>query len=331
MATARLLKSGGRVHLFRAGLWKPRTRPTSFMGVGEMGLPWLQRVTRELGLPVCTEVALPEHVEKCLKYGIRVMWIGARTVSNPFSVQEIVDAVRGSDCCILVKNPLNPDIDLWAGALERFQKAGIDRLGAIHRGFYPFEKTQLRNIPKWEIAIEMKIRFPEVPVICDASHIAGKRSLLPDIIQKALDLNMDGLMIESHYAPGRALSDSGQQLTPGAFHQLLERLDFRESVVEASAYSERLETLRDQVDSIDEQVVELLSQRMKVIEKIGAYKKKHNLAIVQVKRWSEILGSRIPQGKKNGLSRTFLNKMMQAIHEESIRKQTLIFRDKGKV
>lgn len=330
METARQLKATGRVDLFRAGLWKPRTRPSSFTGVGKEGLPWMKKVMSEIGLPVCTEVALPDHVELCLKNGIYVMWIGARTVSNPFSVQELADALKGTDTYVLIKNPLNPDPELWEGAIERFQKAGIKNIAAIHRGFYPFEKTGLRNIPKWELAIEVKSLFPGIPMICDVSHISGNREHLASIAQKSLDLNMDGLMIESHIDPSKALSDSKQQITPHELDNLLRSLVFRGNVSENLEFADLLGPLRDQVDSIDAQIVELLASRMRVVDRIGAYKKVNNIAIVQVKRWNEIVSSRIGLGRRRGLSANFLSKVLKAIHEESIRKQTLIFRKKNK-
>lgn len=330
METARLLKATGKVHLFRAGLWKPRTRPSAFCGVGKTGLAWMQQVTKETGMPVCTEVALPEHVELCLKYGIRHLWLGARTVSNPFSVQELAAALSGTNACVFVKNPLHPDLDLWKGAVERLQKAGVTQLATIHRGFYPFEKSGLRNIPKWELAIAMKSYFPDLPMICDASHMAGNRSAIAGIAQKALDLDMDGLMLESHIHPEQALSDARQQLHPEDLQNLLESLVFRTDTEHGTLQNSALGLLRDRIDSIDEQIVDLLSNRMKIIEEIGTYKKTHNIAIVQVKRWNEIVGSRKKQARKGGLSAAFLQQVLQAIHQESIRKQTLIFRNKGK-
>ena len=326
METARLLKASGQVHLFRAGLWKPRTRPGSFSGVGEEGLPWLQKVTQETGLPVCTEVALPLHVEQCLRHGITTFWIGARTVSNPFSVQELAEALAGTHVCVMIKNPLHPDFDLWTGAIERFQKAGLHNLVAIHRGFYPFEKSGMRNTPKWELAIDMKSRFPELPLICDISHLAGNRTNLQPVAQKALDLEMDGLMIECHINPSLALSDARQQITPEELNNLLHNLTFRDDTTPAPERHQKLEMLRNQVDSIDEQIIDLMSGRMKLIETIGTYKKEHNIAILQVKRWNEIIASRTRQARKGGLSAAFLEKVLKAIHQESIRKQSLIYK-----
>lgn len=326
LETARLLKALGLVDFFRAGLWKPRTRPGSFSGVGETGLAWLQRVEEETGLPACTEIALPAHIELCLKYGIRLFWIGARTVSNPFSVQELATALKGVSCSVMVKNPLHPDFDLWTGALERFISAGISDIANIHRGFYPFEKSGLRNIPKWELAIEMKSRFPEIPMICDVSHIAGNRSNLAGIAQKALDLEMNGLMIESHIHPAEARSDAHQQITPEETGLLLRSLHFRGTPASGASYLRPLETMRDQIDAIDEQILELFSHRMKLAEKIGLYKKDHNIPIVQVKRWNAIVDSRRRQARKGGLSVAFLDKVLKAIHQESIRKQSLIYK-----
>lgn len=329
METARMLSAGGNISMFRAGIWKPRTRPSDFCGVGKVGLPWLMKVTKETGLPVCTEVALPEHVELCLKHGIKTLWLGARTVSNPFSVQELADTFAGTDACVMVKNPLHPDLDLWKGAMERLQKAGIHSLMTIHRGFYPFEKSGLRNIPKWELAIEMKRFFPDLPMICDASHMAGNRHSIAAIAQKALDLDMDGLMIECHIHPELALSDARQQLEPEAMAQLMTSLCFRDDTAHGNIQNSTLRSFRDRIDSIDEQIVDLLSTRMKIAEEIGLYKKNHNLPIVQVKRWNDIVTTRMKQARKGGLSTAFLQQMLQAIHQESIRKQTLIFRKRN--
>jgi chorismate mutase len=326
--TAKQLKKTGLVQIFRAGLWKPRTRPSSFIGVGEAGIPWLKRVEKELSLPVCTEIALPEHAEFCMKAGLHIFWIGARTVSNPFSVQSLADALKGTSVCVLIKNPLNPDSELWVGAIERMQKAGIKNIAAIHRGFYPFERTTLRNIPKWELAIELKSTFPGIPVICDVSHMAGNKTYLKDIAQKALDLNMDGLMLESHCCPEKALSDAKQQITPGQLQDLVKSLEFRQSYSDNIEFKNHLEQLRAQVDSIDAQVIELLTSRMKLVEKIGMYKKANNIAIVQVRRWNEIMSTSLTRAKKSGLSTTFLSKVLGAIHQESIRKQTVIFKRK---
>jgi chorismate mutase len=326
--TARQLKETGKVHIFRAGLWKPRTRPSAFTGVGSKGLPWLKRVAKEIKLPVCTEIALPEHIEECLNAGIHIFWIGARTVSNPFSVQELATALEGTQACVMVKNPLNPDPDLWIGAIERMQKAGIKQIAAIHRGFYPFEKTSLRNIPKWELAIDLKINFPEIPVICDVSHISGNREFLADIAQQALDLNMDGLMIESHIDPDKALSDARQQITPAALNKLLQSLTFRYRSGEDLKFKSQLEKYWAQIDSVDAQIVELLATRMKIVENIGDYKKSQNIAIVQVRRWNEIIETRLSHGRKRGLSKKFLSAVLQLIHNEAIRKQTVIFRKK---
>jgi chorismate mutase len=328
LATARLLSSTGKVHLFRAGLWKPRTRPSSFCGVGEAGLPWLQRVRQETGLDVCTEIALPEHVEACMNHGIRSFWLGARTVSNPFSVQELADSLRACDVCVMIKNPLHPDAELWKGAVDRLLKAGITKLITIHRGFFPFEKAGLRNIPKWEIAIEMKSSFPEIPMICDVSHMAGNRTAIPALAQKALDLDMDGLMIESHYKPESALSDARQQLSPADLASLLDSLKFRDDTGYGNSHDSHLLSLRDRIDSIDEQIIDLFSHRMKIVEEMGHYKKQHNIAIVQVKRWNEIVSSLGKQARKSGLSMEFLNQVLQAIHKESIRKQSLIYKRK---
>lgn len=326
--TARALKAGGRTDLFRAGLWKPRTRPGSFTGAGDAGIPWMQRVVRETGLPVCTEVALPAHVECCLEAGIRHLWIGARTTSNPFSVQEIAEVLRGTDCAVMVKNPLHPDTDLWTGALERFQKAGLHRLAAIHRGFYPWEKTGLRNAPMWDLVIDMKNRFPELPFICDLSHISGRRENLGRIAQKALDLGMEGLMIECHHDPAHALSDAQQQITPQELVNLLDQLVFRQKKAGSRAPQNDLLRLREAIDATDEKILALLAQRMKTVEEIGRYKKEHNLPIFQVERWNEMMESWKQLGRKHGLSATAATRILQAIHQEAIRKLTLLYKKK---
>ncbi len=326
--TARALKEGGRTDLFRAGLWKPRTRPGSFTGAGKAALPWMQKVVRETGLPVCTEVALPAHVECCLEAGFHYLWIGARTTSNPFSVQEIVEALRGTTVSIMIKNPLHPDPELWTGAVERFQKAGFSRLAAIHRGFYPWEKTGMRNAPMWELVIDMKSRFPELPFICDISHISGKRDKLASIAQKALDLDMEGLMIECHHDPAHALSDARQQITPLELVKLLDQLTFRQKKTGNRSPKEDLLRLREEIDATDEKIVGLLAQRMKTVEEIGRYKKEHNLPIFQAERWNEMVESWKFLGRKHGLSTTAVTRILHAIHQEAIRKLTLLYKKK---
>ncbi len=322
MQTAKEIAALGKVKVFRSGIWKPRTRPGNFEGVGEEGLKWLQQVKKETGLFTTVEVANPEHVQLAIKYGIDILWIGARTTSNPFSVQELADSLKGYDKPVMVKNPINPDVNLWVGALERFHKAGINKLAAVHRGFYPFEATTLRNIPKWEVPIELKSICHSLPIICDPSHIAGNTEFIPEIAQKAMDLNMDGLMIETHYNPWLALSDMNQQLTPGQLGDLLYHLIFRSTSVKDEQFISVLETLREKIDSIDQQMLELLSQRMNIVEEIGKYKSKNEVTILQLRRWEKIINTRIKLGKKLGLTEDFIKKLLQLVHKESIQKQT---------
>ena len=319
--TAIRLDSIGKVSIFRAGIWKPRSRPVSFQGVGSVGFEWLKRVKAETNLLVAVEVASPAHVEECLKNNIDILWIGARTSSNPFSVQEVASSLKGVDIPVMVKNPINPDTELWIGALERFYKAGIKRLAAVHRGFYPFEKTLLRNIPKWEIPIELKTRYNNLTMICDPSHISGTREFIKDISQKALDLNFDGLMIESHNNPAKALSDSSQQITPKELKEMLDTLKFRTISSENIEFNNLLEQLRSKIDSIDNQLIELLSQRMGIVEEIGKYKSENNVTILQLRRWSNLINDRLELCRKLRLSDTFIKKILTVVHEESIKKQ----------
>ena len=282
----------------------------------------MQQVKKEFGLYTAIEVANTEHAELAIKHDIDVLWIGARTTSNPFSIQELADFLAGYNKPVLVKNPINPDVNLWVGALERFHKAGVNKLAAVHRGFFPFEATTLRNIPKWEIAIELKSICHTLPILCDPSHIAGDTEYIPEIAQKALDLNMDGLMIETHYNPSVALSDMNQQLTPIQLEELLGRLIFRTTTVKNSDFTNVLETLRSQIDSIDQQMLELLSQRMNIVEEIGKYKSKNEVTILQLRRWEKIVSTRIKLGKKLGLTEEFVKKLLQLVHKESIQRQT---------
>lgn len=324
MATAKALSKCTKITAFRSGVWKPRSRPNTFEGAGDEALLWLKDVKAQFGFPIAIEVANPEHVEVALKNNIDVLWIGARTTSNPFSVQELASALNGANCKVMVKNPVNPDLELWIGAIERVMKAGCKDVTAIHRGFYPYEQTPYRNIPKWEIPIELKTRFPEIPIICDPSHIAGKRSLIAEVSQYALNLNFDGLMIESHINPDEALSDARQQLTPKDLIILLRNLQFRTDQEDTTI--SQLETLRHQIDSIDSQILELLSQRMNATTKIGAYKSKHNIAAFQLKRWKNIIRSRIETGGTLGLDEEFVKKMLQSVHKESIRIQNEVMK-----
>jgi chorismate mutase len=323
-STAQFLKGTGKVNLFRAGIWKPRTRPGSFSGTGVKALKWLERVKTELGLRVTVEVASPRHIEACLRHGIDVLWIGARTVSNPFSVDELSQALKGTDIPVLIKNPLSPDIDLWTGAVERIYSAGIRRIAAVHRGFSPFERTLYRNMPKWEIPIELRQRIDNLPVLCDPSHIAGRSDLVGEISQKALDLDMNGLMIEVHPDPSNALSDSAQQLDYKAFNDLMSGLIIRKPTTRNRLFLNKLEELRHQIDSIDHQLVELIASRMDISSKMGEYKCRNNVTILQMERWLEILRTRTDQGTFLGLEKPFMERVMKLLHQESIRIQTEI-------
>lgn len=313
------------VRVFRAGIWKPRTRPGLFEGVGIEGLKWLQQVKRNTGLLTTVEVANPEHVEAALKYEVDILWIGARTVVNPFSLQNLAVALQGVDVPVLIKNPVNPDINLWIGALERINQAGITRLAAVHRGFYFFDKSPYRNAPMWEIPIELKRLFPNLPVICDPSHICGERELLFDVAQKALDLEMDGLMIETHTDPDRAWTDSQQQITPGALEDLIGKLTVRKERG-SKLFENKLDELRSEIDKIDAELIHILTKRMEMIDELGYYKRDNNITILQLKRWRDIVHDRIKTGLNSGLEREFLQKLLEIIHNESIRRQTEIYR-----
>ncbi len=321
LSTARELAKLDQVCLFRAGIWKPRTRPNSFEGVGTEGLRWLRSVKQETGLMVGTEVANEKHVYEALKYGIDMLWIGARTSVNPFTVQEISDALNGVDVMVLVKNPINPDLELWIGAIERVARAGITRLGAIHRGFSTFEKTSYRNQPNWQLPIELRRRIPDMPIICDPSHISGSRKYLYELSQKAMDLNFDGLMIESHINPDKALSDAAQQLTPNDLKELLSRLILRSPVTSDPRLLDILGELRQQIDVFDDHLLDILEQRMKVAETIGQYKKDNNITILQTTRWDEIISKVLINGQAKGLSREMIDTIFKAIHQESINHQ----------
>lgn len=324
METAKQLAEIKEVSVFRAGIWKPRTRPNSFEGIGTEGLKWLRNVKKETGLMVCTEVANEKHVYEALKYGIDMLWIGARTSVNPFTVQEISDALNGVDIMVLVKNPINPDLELWIGAIERVARAGITRLGAIHRGFSTFEKTIYRNQPNWQLPIELRRRIPELPIICDPSHISGAREYLHEISQKAMDLNFDGLMLESHINPDKALSDAAQQLTPNDLKELLSRLILRSPVASDPRLLDILGELRQQIDVFDDHLLDILEQRMKIAETIGQYKKENNITILQTTRWDEIIRKVLVKGQTKGLSREMIDVIFKAIHQESINHQMRI-------
>ena len=325
METAKQLKEGG-IFIFRAGIWKPRTRPNMFEGVGVEGFPWLKRVQKELGMLTAVEVANAQHVYDALKHGTDIMWIGARTSANPFAVQEIADALSGVDIPVLVKNPVNPDVELWIGALERINQAGIKRLGAIHRGFSTYDKSVYRNIPQWQIPIELKRRIPELPVITDPSHICGNRELLFNISQRAMDLNFDGLIIETHITPDKAISDAKQQITPATLKELLGKLVLRHENIDNAVLKQSLEELRQEIDKYDDALIDILGHRMEIAENIGQYKKDNDITILQSSRWDELLHQRIEQAGKKGLSEDFVVKVFRAIHQESIDHQTKVMK-----
>ena len=322
--TAKEIKALGKVNVLRAGIWKPRTRPGSFEGVGEIGLEWLKSAKKETGMLISTEVANGKHVEKCLEAGVDILWIGARTTVNPFSIQEVADALKGVDIPVMVKNPINPDLELWIGGLERINQAGIKKLGAIHRGFSTLEKTPFRNLPRWELAIELKRRYPNLDIICDPSHISGNRELIPYVCQKAMDLDMSGLMIESHINPMVALSDAAQQVKPSSLDTILTNLNFRKSSSDNLEFDNKLESLRKEIDELDQSILENLSSRMKLSNQIGEYKKKNGVTILQVDRWEEVLNKRISLGEAMKLDKSFIEDIIKLIHKESIRKQNII-------
>lgn len=324
VTTAKQLAATGKVHALRAGIWKPRTRPGQFEGAGEEGLKWLMLAKQETGLPVTTEVANAAHVELCLKAGVDILWVGARTTVNPFSVQEIADALKGVDIPVMVKNPVNPDLELWMGALERLNKVGIKKLAAIHRGFSGSEKGPFRNAPMWSMAIELKTRIPDLDIICDPSHIAGTRELISLISQKALDLDMAGLMIESHIHPDAAWSDAKQQVTPASLRNIVEGLVVRTASSDNKSFKDTLTILREQIDQLDDEIMQKLASRMKISEKIGQYKKDNNVTILQVNRWEEIIQTRITLGRAMGLNPEFTNELLKLIHNESIQVQTKV-------
>jgi chorismate mutase len=309
------------VSVLRAGIWKPRTRPGNFEGVGEKGLEWLNTAKKETGLLTTTEVANPAHVELALKHDIDILWIGARTTVSPFNVQEIADALQGTDKTVLIKNPINPDLSLWLGAVERFYTAGVKNLGAIHRGFSSYEKSKYRNNPEWQIPIDLQTKFPDLPLILDPSHIAGNRELLFDLSQTALDLNFDGLMVETHYDPDNAWSDAAQQITPDTLIQIMKDLKIKKVVSESEDFTISLKNLRAKIDISDQQLLEVLSKRMKISDEIGKIKKNQNVAILQTQRWNEILGRMILKGEEQGLSEEFILKLFKAVHLESINHQ----------
>ncbi len=322
--TCRALAVTGRVNILRAGIWKPRTKPGCFEGAGEEGLKWLAAAKKDTGLPIATEVANAKHVELALKYGVDVLWIGARTTVNPFSVQEIADALSGVNVPVLVKNPLNPEVALWAGAVERLAKVGLTSLGLIHRGFSSFATSIYRNTPMWHLALEMRRLMPEVPLICDPSHISGNRELLFSVSQEAADLNYDGLIIESHCRPDKAWSDAAQQLTPADLDKMLGRVNWRHETVEKAEFLKQIDALRNQIDQYDVELFELLSRRMGVAAKIGEVKRENNVMIFQSKRWETIVERFLGEAEHLSLSREFISIILNAIHMESISRQNSI-------
>nr|WP_318643381.1 bifunctional 3-deoxy-7-phosphoheptulonate synthase/chorismate mutase type II [Flavobacterium ardleyense] len=309
------------VSVFRAGIWKPRTRPGGFEGVGAIGLKWMQKAKAETGLLLATEVANAAHVKLAIEHDIDILWIGARTTVNPFAVQEIADALKGSDKIVLVKNPVNPDLGLWIGAIERLYNAGITKLGAIHRGFSTYEKTIYRNIPEWQIAIELQSRYPKLPIFCDPSHITGNREMILEVSQQALDLNYNGLMIETHTDPENAWSDAAQQVTPTKLKEIFKDLRIRKLTTDADGYNEEMQKLRRDIDFTDGKLFDLLGNRMQIAEKMGALKKEENIAILQSQRWNEVFKKMLEMGEARGLTQDFVERIFKAIHQESITHQ----------
>ena len=323
--TAKQLSENG-IKIYRAGIWKPRTRPGHFEGVGSQGLPWLKKVKEETGMLTATEVATEKHVYEALKFGVDILWIGARSSANPFVMQEIANALEGADVPVMIKNPVNPDLDLWIGAIERINKAGITKIAAIHRGFSTYDKSLYRNNPQWQIAIDLKSKLPNIPLFNDPSHIGGKRELLYDISQKAMDLNFDGLMIESHINPDEAWSDAKQQITPAKLDELLKKLVLRNVNNQSQSEKEQLGQFRTQIDNYDELLMNILSERMDVVKNIGTFKKNNKITILQPNRWEDIMKKNYKIGKDKGFSTKFIDRLFKAIHQESINFQTEIMK-----
>ena len=322
--TATRLKATGKVDMLRAGIWKPRTRPGMFEGVGVKGLPWLAKAKEITGLPTTVEVATAKQVEDALSFDVDVLWVGARTTVNPFSVQEVADALKGVDIPVLIKNPINPDMELWMGAIERIQKAGIKEVGMIHRGFSSYGNTEFRNAPMWHLAIEMKRRNPDMLMICDPSHICGRRDILQAVSQQAINLDYDGLMIESHITPDDAWSDAKQQITPEVLATMLDSIEWRHEALNSAELHSAMEKLRQQINQLDDELMQILSQRMKIADQIGAYKKENNITILQTNRWNEILERAYQKGSALNLSREFMTKYFDAVHMESITHQNKV-------
>jgi len=325
LETATRLAKTGKVNMLRAGIWKPRTRPGNFEGIGTKGLPWLQKAKAITGLPVAVEVATGKQVEDALHFDVDVLWVGARTTVNPFSVQDVADALRGVDVPVLIKNPIHPDLELWTGAVERIAKTGIKQIGLIHRGFSSYGNTEYRNAPMWHLAIEMKRRNPELLFINDPSHICGRRDILKDVAQKAIDLDYDGLMIESHIDPDHAWSDASQQVTPERLAEMLGEIIWRKEDIASEELHAALEKLRQQINHLDDEIIYLLSQRMNIAEKIAVYKKDNNITILQTNRWNEILERAAKKSEQFSLSKEFITKYLDAVHMESINHQTKVF------
>ncbi len=324
LATAQGLAATNKVDVLRAGIWKPRTKPGMFEGVGAKGLPWLQQAKKLTGLPTTVEVATGKQVQDALTFDVDILWIGARTTVNPFSVQELADALRGVDIPVMIKNPINPDLELWAGAVERVARAGVKQIGLIHRGFSSYGNTEYRNAPMWHLAIEMKLKYPEMLFINDPSHICGRRDILLDTMQKAIDLDYDGLMIESHIDPDNAWSDARQQVTPGVLKEMLDTIIWRKEDINSEEFHAALEKLRQQINQLDDELMQILSQRMRIAEQIGKYKKENNITILQTNRWNEIIERATQKGDKIGLSKEFITKYFDAVHMESINHQKKI-------
>jgi chorismate mutase len=324
LQTAQRLAATGKVDMLRAGIWKPRTKPGMFEGIGAKGLPWLQQAKKITGLPTTVEVATGKQVQDALTFDVDVLWIGARTTVNPFSVQEVADALRGVDVPVLIKNPINPDLELWSGAVERVARVGIKQIGLIHRGFSSYGNTEYRNAPMWHLAIEMKRRNPELLLINDPSHICGRRDILMDVAQKAIDLDFDGLMIESHIDPDNAWSDAKQQVTPERLAEMISAIIWRNDDVTSESFHAALDKLREQINHLDDELMQLLGQRMKIADKIGEYKKNNNVTILQTNRWNQILEKAYTKGDVLGLSKEFITKYFDAVHMESINHQNKI-------
>jgi len=327
IAIAKQLKESGKVDAFRAGIWKPRTRPNTFEGVGLVGLPWMERVKQETGLPITTEVANASHVELALKHNVDILWIGARTTVSPFAIQEIADALRGVDIPVMVKNPINADLALWMGAIERFSNVGLTKLAAIHRGFSTAEKSKYRNKPIWSLPIELKRLLPDLPIICDPSHIAGDREFIGEVCQKAMDAGMDGLMVETHITPDKALSDAAQQVTPESLNKIIEQLSVRKLQTEDKTFEETLQKLRSQIDQVDRELLELLHMRKNIISEIGIAKKENNITPLQIGRMDSLMKDRNELGVKLGLEKRYIEELFHVIHTESVREQTKIMND----